>query len=147
MENEIIASAKKNFQTSETPLTPDVDLEDADFQKYVPGFRILPLEVPKTILDKNDNEAIKTVVKLEIHENHFGPERPSTLPGSKRTLPRVHSGSLLLQSPESTITHNPSQISSFSTVSSAIRGPCDLELKSFLPSQRVKRRRIFCCVG
>lgn len=141
----------------ETPVTPDIHLDDFDFQKYTPGLKILPLHVPKEVLekksrlDKNDNEALDTDIKLEIRENHFAPERPNTLPGNQRTHHRVQSGSFLLESSVSTVTYNQtelvSQTSSFSNTSAVLRGPCDLESEHFLPSQRVKRRKIFCCVG
>ena len=164
LENEILMCAKLNFRDAnpepETSLTPD--LGELDFKASFPGLRVLPLEdnlelvlekESKIRLDKNENESTQLVdgsELLALRENHFASERMDFLPKNKRSLSQTHSYNSNLQSPTSNCTYNRqaqlvSQTSSFSSVSTALKGPCDQETEHFLPSKRAKRKGIICC--
>lgn len=167
LENEILTNAKTSFQESNpeanTPQSPEIDLGDLNFHEFIPELRVLPLEEDLTsILEKKPRLSISTheneieimefnvYPELNMKENHFAPEITNTLQKNKRSLCKDHSNTLILQSPTS---HNcqtelVSQTSSFSSISTVLRGHCDSETENILPSKRIKRKRIiFCCVG
>lgn len=167
LENEILTNAKKTFQESNpkanTPKSPEIDLGDLDFHTFIPELKVLPLEQDLTsVLEKKSRLGLSTheneieimefnvQSELSIKENDFTVKTTKIPQKNKRSLYKVHSNTLLLQSPTSQNcqTEPESQTSSFSSISTILRGPCDSETENILPPKRIKRKRIiFCCVG
>lgn len=130
LEHEIATSFRKINPEVESPQTPEVDLGELDFPAAVPGLRVLPLE--------DDQMAV-----LDVEEDHFAVELTSDPPKNKRSL---QSSTLVSNHDNQQEVLSPT--SSFSSVSTVLRGHNDLETDNFLPSKRAKRKRIiFCCVG
>lgn len=151
LKNEMLINAKMDLESSSAKEIPHIpDPSDLGFQAGLLKLEIMPLnelEVDKKKLFHSDgSEKFKSQSSVYIKENHL--PTPSVIQEKGGTW--KNSRSLISQSNDS-INPTTSQIelmsktTSYSSMSTVLRSPRDLESQSFLPSKPTKRGKIICC--
>ena len=156
LKNDKIASQSSNLFFDSLKISA-TDSSDCDNRENFFGFKILPLDVtnPKSINELSSNVTNSKIKKFNIEaELHVTESLTIDKTGiqqrKEQSILSEHNCSSLLQSPNSEIDSNQvmTQTSSFSSIDTVLKKPCNLEARRFLPSKRIKRKKlIFCCVG